>query len=251
MFICMAFFDRIGEKLSRDGSLSLSLKYENMAHSRCAYLMGPNPREGKLAGEGDQTWVEGKRASVWDYSFAGRDAIEALGLLEAKCSGDGDAASTVRCQLMGVPSGRDEASEDPRGGLDNWMVAGFYIDVVAQGKDFITFVYAVPFGFGSRLISSSRGQTVGESLAPYVNFSQSMDALGHVHRGAKIQAELTGGAYSMFVRPEKEIACLGRGAVPGYSSAVKSFGSVDITTDAKNFLHVSMLMDEFYDSSEK
>ena len=205
---------------------------------------------------GDQEWTEGERTNDYKLSFAGKTPIQALNLLDAKCRGVEGVKSVVRCQVMNMPRGPEDvlAPEKPQGGLDNWVVAGLYIDVKAEGEELVSSVYSAPFPFGPKLICQHKGGNLGDSLRPLQSFDPGIEVLDHIQRGSLLHRSLL-----------KETERLPRGMklsdsghefFEHYSTDLEKecgalcndMAPLNLTMDARNYLFLSKLVGQAFEA---
>jgi len=249
----------VTQLLREDADSSLKLKYESAAHSRSAWIEIPDPDEGKVYDDlgGDQGKLYcNPRKNDYMKTLSSGNAREALHLLEARCAGE-EVRGTVRCQMGRFPNDSPEvyAPVEAQGGLDDWLFGNVYFETAAEGEGLVTSAYVQPFPFNPSLIAQTRGRTVGETLRPFAHGTRGIELIDHFARGAAIQGGMisrngTGNHVrnTQFQIP-KHGTLADRGIiVPGHKGLQGQFHRLGLTTDAKNFLFLSQMADQLFDT---
>lgn len=258
----MESYPNITKMLHGDKNLSLDLYFFSMSggidNIRIASIFEPNPNAGKTAGEGDQTYVLGKRHLKRGYDFKARDINEALELLERTCSGETSLKDTIGNDYDDDDYGDDSwpprinvvnGYEEPKGGLDNWIFAGIQLELQKKDKSLVAQVYSRDFYAREALIISSKEvQTVGEAFYPYQEQTLDYTIPAHIQRGSLLLDRLRHyGKFGSNDRlKENTLNILNTEVSREYNRALETLKPLEITSAAKDALLISMLMGKIF-----
>ena len=186
----MKQYRAITRTLQGNEQLSLELYFHDMdagvRNKRVASIHEPNPDKGKLAGDGDQTYVLGDRREKRWFSFRGRSITEALDLLDRVCDGETKVESTV--SYMQRHGECTNGYEQPMTGVDMWMYTHFYMEIQRHNGLLVATLGCRDFDAYKGIIVTKRDvETVGDGIAPYEEYPQEIATLRHIYKGALLK----------------------------------------------------------------
>jgi hypothetical protein len=185
----MEEYTNISEALNTDPSLSLELwksdSHYGIENARVAQINEPNPHEGKEAGDGDQRYILGPRMVRRGFQIFARDAREALNLLERKCGGE-NVENTAIEKNMNPDGVYVHGYELSRGGVDNWINAGFSISACQNDGAIATYLRLHEFAHPNIVLRKQLGD-IAVSLKFYRENVVSADIPFHIRNGIAMQ----------------------------------------------------------------
>lgn len=214
---------------------------------RKASIIEPNPDAGKIGGSGDQEYIIGKLHSKPNYSFRAKTSKQALDLLERTCFGEKDLGDTVQESWGGKQ--KIHGFSKPQGGIDNWIYAGFNLEVKQEEGVLVSKLGAYEFETGNVLISKSAVKTVGDIIWLYEANPISFGVLKSLKRGIFLENRMR--KHLRCESPEeyfyeKTGGLLASNFMEDYFSDLKSLEPFDISKKAKDALLFGMMIDKLY-----